>query len=258
MEIQRTIHSQQGNLRGVIHRSKTKDIKGVVLILHGYFSSNKNGPARLYIELARILSENGYCVWRFDCFGIGESDGDFIESTFDSQLMDYNILLNVAHKEEETDCFILCGHSVGANMALYVANENRSLIKKLILISPAFGKFSGKKPLINKKQWKELNEKGFAFRRGFFVSLDYIKRMQDKGSYKLLTDIKIPFLITIGDKDQYYSYDLIYEYLNEKNNCHIVKIKKADHNFLNRDARNMLLHFVLVNFLLSSRINQGP
>src|SRR5690349_15409148 len=73
----REIHVASGTLRGLVHKPSRLVGNKNALTLHGFFSSNKVGPARLYVQLARLLAKYHYRVWRFDCLGVGDSDGDF-------------------------------------------------------------------------------------------------------------------------------------------------------------------------------------
>lgn len=240
MEIQRTIECQEGILRGIVHHPITSNILGTIIILHGYFSSQKCGPARFYIQLARYFSNLGYQVWRFDCYGVGDSDGDFRDIIFDLHLKNYKKIIAVAQNENKSNNLILCGHSVGSNMAVYLSLEKVFNIHKTVLISPSFGEFNGKEPLLNTRHFHELQTKGFTTRKGFFVHKAYIEIMQDKSIYSKLLLISNPIFIAIGAKDQFFS-NTILKNMSFKDKDTMIIFKEADHNFLNQDMRKELL-----------------
>lgn len=55
--------------------------KKLVIMSHGFRGSSL-GPARQFVDFQRILNKNGYSVLRFDQPNSGNSEGDFIDSSF--------------------------------------------------------------------------------------------------------------------------------------------------------------------------------
>src|ERR1700754_4300636 len=117
-ELPNMIKGSNGQLRGIVHKPAL-GCKGVVIFLHGYFSSTKLGPVNLYVRISRILASVGYEVWRFDSYGVGDSDGEFFQSSYDTRLNDYAIITNEALKEHEN--LIYFGHSMGSTLAIQLA-----------------------------------------------------------------------------------------------------------------------------------------
>ena len=58
-----------------------KQSKKIVIMSHGFRSSSL-GPAKQFVDFQRILNNNGYSVLRFDQPKSGNSEGDFIDSSF--------------------------------------------------------------------------------------------------------------------------------------------------------------------------------
>jgi hypothetical protein len=76
MEERVTFPSDGRSLAGILHTPddlKPKEKRPAFLVLHG-FGTNKDGTSPK--EAARILSELGYIVLRFDMRGCGESEGE--------------------------------------------------------------------------------------------------------------------------------------------------------------------------------------
>ena len=48
-------------LYGTLHKATTPK-KPIIVIAHGYFSSNRIGPHRLYYEIAEKLNEEGFNI----------------------------------------------------------------------------------------------------------------------------------------------------------------------------------------------------
>ena len=113
MEKQIQISTKFGNLRGVLHETNVKPSKGIIVIIHGYFSSQKIGPAKLYVQLGRLFESLGYCVYRFDVIGVGDSDGKYGDFTFDTHKRDIVSIINFIKKTEHIMwAQFWCQHSI--------------------------------------------------------------------------------------------------------------------------------------------------
>lgn len=55
--------------------------KRIVIMSHG-FRGSSIGPARTFVDFERLLITNGFSVLRFDQIGCGNSEGEFINSSF--------------------------------------------------------------------------------------------------------------------------------------------------------------------------------
>jgi len=55
--------------------------KQIVIMSHG-FRGSSIGPARTFVDFARILNDNGISTLRFDQPNSGNSEGDYFESSF--------------------------------------------------------------------------------------------------------------------------------------------------------------------------------
>ena len=98
-ELQESIVSEYGEIRGLIHLpNRELNNKGLIVILHGYFSSDRRGPAKLYVQIARKMSDLGNVVLRFDCIGFGDSTGEFKDVTFPSAERDFRKVIEYAMK----------------------------------------------------------------------------------------------------------------------------------------------------------------
>ncbi len=55
--------------------------KKLVIMSHG-FRGSSIGPARQFVDFEQVLTQNGYSVFRFDQPNCGNSEGDFLQSSF--------------------------------------------------------------------------------------------------------------------------------------------------------------------------------
>lgn len=55
--------------------------KKLIIFNHG-FRSSSIGPARTFVDFSRILLNNGFSIFRYDQPNSGNSDGDYLDSSF--------------------------------------------------------------------------------------------------------------------------------------------------------------------------------
>ncbi len=94
-----------------------------VLFAH-VFTGNKNLTAVRYIS--RGLNMNGFGVLRFDFTGLGDSEGDFADTTFTSNVDD--LLAAAKFLEDNYKApTVMVGHSLGGAAAIFAANQLESI-----------------------------------------------------------------------------------------------------------------------------------
>lgn len=119
-------------LAGILHRPQAR-IFGNILMAH-CFTCSKN--MRITAYLARALSEAGYAVLRFDFTGLGDSKGDFADTTLASDIQD--LLAAAAFMSDQGLApQALIGHSLGAITAMFGADQIPSAQAVVMLGSPA-------------------------------------------------------------------------------------------------------------------------
>ena len=98
------------------------------------FSCNKNFKA--VRNVSRSLTDHGLAVMRFDFAGLGDSDGDFADTNFSTNIDD--ILSAVKYLDElghETQ--LLIGHSLGGSAALHAASQLDGIRAVVTIGSPS-------------------------------------------------------------------------------------------------------------------------
>lgn len=73
-------------------------------------------------RLSRLLAAHGYSVLRFDFTGLGNSEGNFSESTFSTTQDDLRSAITFLENNYQAPQFLM-GHSLGGTTALSVAQE---------------------------------------------------------------------------------------------------------------------------------------
>jgi esterase/lipase len=87
-------------------------------------------------RLSRLLAAHSYTVLRFDFTGLGNSEGDFSETTFSSTQDDLRCAAAFLSEHYQPPCFLM-GHSLGGTTALSVAQEFNSVEGVVTVASPS-------------------------------------------------------------------------------------------------------------------------
>ena len=98
------------------------------------FTCSKNLKAAT--NIARALTDSGIAVLRFDFTGLGESDGNFADTNFSSNVSD--LIAAVRFLEERYEApQILVGHSLGGTAILQAASGIPSAVAVATIASPS-------------------------------------------------------------------------------------------------------------------------
>ncbi len=111
-----------------------EDEKPIAFVLFAHcFTCTKNIAAA--VNIARAMSRQRFAVLRFDFTGLGESTGEFAETTFSSQISD---LVAAARFLEENFAGpkILVGHSLGGTAVLHAAPKITSIRGVVSIAAP--------------------------------------------------------------------------------------------------------------------------
>jgi uncharacterized OsmC-like protein/alpha/beta superfamily hydrolase len=125
--------SSGATLSGVLHRPDVSSPKAYALFAH-CFTCTKNIKAA--VNISEALCVEGIAVLRFDFAGLGESEGDFADTHFSSNVQD---LVDAAGflKDEYQAPEILVGHSLGGTAILAAAHRIISAVAVATIGAPA-------------------------------------------------------------------------------------------------------------------------
>ena len=123
------------NLFGVLHKPMD-GANGMGFVFVHPFAEEKLWTQRVFVSFARELAVRGYSVLRVDFMGHGDSDGNFEDSSVETQLSDIQCtLLTLKERAPYINEFGLLGLRFGATLAAVSAGKLPD-IKKLILWDP--------------------------------------------------------------------------------------------------------------------------
>lgn len=172
--------------------------KGFALFAH-CFTCNKDLTALR--NISRALRKSGIAILRFDFTGLGESEGDFENTNFSSNVDDLiRAASYLADNHMAPD--ILIGHSLGGAAVIFAANRIESVKAVVTIGAPSdpehvahlFG--SG---------IDEIKEKGeaelFVGGRKFTIQNQFLEDIHDKNMKNVLQKMRKPLLVMHSPQD---------------------------------------------------------
>ena len=261
MEEHVTIKKKNGTLRGMIHiPDQGKAPYPGVILYHG-FAGDRREPSFLFVRFSRLLMANGIASVRFDFLGSGESDGDFENMTFSSEVEDALDILEYFTGRPEIDrqSIFLLGLSMGGAIAGYVAGDKESKgsksgkradFKGLILWAAA----GEMKDLVREQSSpdKSLPTNNPLDRKGLKLGLNFINDIENLEIMKVTSRYRGPVLIAHGSKDETVPHEVALKYKEMLSGpTRLISIDGADHAFgaipWQEELFSNTLEFVLAN-----------
>ncbi|MBM6930020.1 alpha/beta fold hydrolase [[Clostridium] spiroforme] len=219
------IPTPKGSLRGFFHKP-AQDKHPVCLIFHG-FTGQKTGTKFSYVQLARMLEAKGIATFRFDFLGTGESDGNFVEMTFQDELSCARIILEETLKMENCTGIYLLGHSMGGAIASELSKLYPQVIQKMVLWAPAFNLPDALLYLTGQIERAKTYD-----HNGFEISDEFVEDILSRNFYEHLDTYQNDLLIIHGTKDTTVPYEISKRYLQGfHKKTEFVAIEGGNHNF---------------------------
>ncbi|MCB2342237.1 alpha/beta hydrolase [Clostridium estertheticum] len=239
------IDSENLRLRGMLHIPENINNKvPIVIIFHG-FCGDKMGPHFIFVKLSRLLEKAGIACIRFDFAGSGESDGDFIDMTMDTELKDANNILNYVRTLNfvDNDRIGIVGLSMGGAIASMLAGERKSDIETLCLWAPAgnMGEIILDKHYIG-ANFEEFRQNGYFDVEGLLVGTKFMDNVKNIKIYEKASEYDKKSLIIHGDKDDVVSLSASQKYIDFWGDSSLLKvISGANHTFDKREWEEQVI-----------------
>ena len=219
------IPTPKGTMRGYFHKPQ-RDKHPVCLIFNG-FTGQKTGTKFCYVQLARMLEAKGIATFRFDFLGSGESDGNFVDMTFQDELSCARVILEETLKMENCTEIYVLGHSMGGAVASELAKLYPDQIKKMVLWAPAFNlpnALDYLTGLVARAKTYDHN--------GYEISDEFVQDILKRDFYEHLDTYKNQLLIIHGTKDTTVPYEISKRYRQLFHpGFSFVPIENGNHNF---------------------------
>jgi alpha-beta hydrolase superfamily lysophospholipase len=233
----------------------TNPTKKAIILTHGITVNKDEGG--IFLELAELLTNNGYAVFRFDFRGHGESEGETVHMTITGELLDLKAAYNEVRAQGYSDVGLL-GASFGGGIATLYAARNQEKLTCLCLWNPVLnydhcflnpisnwlkGKGAQIKNDITTQGWTLLGRRKVKYGKELFAEMEHIQPFEE------MKQIKIPTTILHGDADTHVPYsDSVENVHNLAGIAELVTIHGSEHDFHDRPedteaANNATLEF---------------
>jgi len=164
------------------------------------FTCTKNLPAVRHIS--RALIKEGIALLRFDFTGLGESEGDFADTNFSTNLNDIYATADFL-KENYQAPEILVGHSLGGSAMLHAACQIESVVAVATVGAPynpihVHHLFSDNLEEIDAEGQAKVNIGG----RPFMVKKQFLDDLQNHSPFEKLRNLRKAVLVLHSPQDR--------------------------------------------------------
>lgn len=163
------------------------------------FTGNKSLTATRHI--ARALTQNGIAVLRFDFTGLGDSEGNFADTNFSSNVEDILAAANFLEENYKAPK-ILIGHSLGGAAVIFAASQLESIKALATVGAPSEPEhvthlLRDKVEDIKKLGKANVNIGG----RVFTIKKQFLEDLQSKDMFNILKELKKPIMVLHSPQD---------------------------------------------------------
>jgi putative redox protein len=220
-------------LTGKIDMPLSKKPEAFAVFAH-VFTGNKNLSATRHIS--RSLTMNGIAVLRFDFTGLGESEGEFKNTNFTSNVEDI-----VAACDFLTENYmapsIMIGHSLGGAAAIFAASKIDAINAVATIGAPSEPKHV--KHLLNAKIDK-IKEEGIASvnigGQVFMIKKEFLDDLENNSMVDILKDFRKAILVMHSPQDEIVELEnAAHIYNNAFHPKSFVTLNNANHMLTNKD-----------------------
>ena len=164
------------------------------------FTCNKNLKA--VNNISRALTQKGFAVLRFDFTGLGESEGDFSDTNFSTNVSDLVQASDYLRQHYEAPS-LLMGHSLGGAAVLLAAHEMPELKAVATVAAPSnpdhvTKHFQHQIPEIKESGEATVNLGG----RDFTIRKQFVDNLERSNLQSYIHNLRRPLLILHSPSDQ--------------------------------------------------------
>jgi len=208
--------------------------KSLVIMLHG-FTGHKVENGFAFRSLSRLLSSQNIASIRMDFSGSGDSDGEFHEFTFFSEVTEARAIIEYA--KAITNNISLLGFSLGGAVASVISKEYDGFLHKMLLWAPV-GNLNGIAKRI--KDSTKITKNGHFDMGGYELSEAFCNEIVGFDVYQGIEQYQGNVMIIHGELDQ--SVELKYgvKYQELYPNSVMKIIPGANHLFSSVELREEL------------------
>ncbi len=136
------IQTDQVSVGGTLVIPSHPEVESLVILSSGSGPQDRDETLegfKIFKVIADHLASKGIASFRYDDRGVGESTGDFVNSTLDDLSQDLEAIMEYFKYTDQYPFreFILFGHSQGGIVAAKVAVDNPNVKKVILMASPS-------------------------------------------------------------------------------------------------------------------------
>lgn len=194
------------------------------------FTGNKNLSSARHIS--RALTLHGVAVLRFDFTGLGESEGDFADTNFTSNIEDIIAAADylAAHHQAPS---IIIGHSLGGAAALFAGARIQSITAIVTIGAPSYPEHVTH---LLQDEIEAIEEQGYAKviidRREFTIKKHFLDDLRSQNHVDIIQNLGKALLVMHSPQDRI---------VEIKNAAHIYKLARHPKSFITLDGANHML-----------------
>lgn len=187
------------DLAGWLHRPE--GVPRAALVHAHCFTCSKD----LFIgrHLAKHLAERGYALLRFDFSGVGQSEGDFAETTLATDVEDLKKALDALAETFPDLPLGLVGHSLGGTASLIAAHREPRVKALAVIAAPRDPERLGK--MLGEEVEQRVAEQGLTEvtlgGRTLTITAAFLESLQIENFDRFIGEIKRPLLVLQGSED---------------------------------------------------------
>jgi len=194
------------------------------------FTGNKNLIASKHIS--RALTLNGFGVMRFDFTGLGESEGDFEDTNFTSNVADLLAASEYLKKKYMAPAVIV-GHSLGGAAALFAAKQMNHIKAVVTIGAPSYPEhvshlLKDKKEEIEKNGCARVSIGG----REFTIKKQFLDDLQGQENIPVIKNLGKALLVMHSPQDKIVGIE---------NAANIYKLAKHPKSYITLDGADHML-----------------
>jgi exosortase A-associated hydrolase 2 len=129
------IESPRGALYAVYHPADAEDTASTAALFCHAFGEERKSSALTMSRLARAVAAAGLPALRFDYYGTGDSEGEFVEADVHTRLEDIQTAADCLREKSGCKRVALLGLRLGATLAARAA-ERMDEVTGLVLVEP--------------------------------------------------------------------------------------------------------------------------
>lgn len=204
-----------------------ENIKDFIIISHCFTCSKLY---KLYNNISKTLVKMGYGVVRYDVMGLGDSEGDFSDTSFSTNVEDLITVYDYISENYKKTRYLF-GHSLGGLVSIKAANILDSIIGVVTVGSPfnfdnLIRIFSNYEDELKENYNIVVNLSG----RNINIGLDYLKDLKGESTKDIIKDFNKSIIIFHSNSDRVVPYDHGLKLFNSINSDkNFITLNNVDH-----------------------------